>query len=743
MAGDSAKFIVEFQADVAKLRKEMQGLKKDVADFNKGDKRNKNEQKKYVADESRRTKVDRREKKKDQDQERKHIRLMGREKLTQDRTGSRERIRAMEQEVRAYQRLSKKGPLPAHMDPDGRYSQQQQRQRSRVTGSGLMGAAGAVGLGIGGFLVSAATKGYAQYNEMRVARARSIGLADYSTAAKKGVNPNAGILSGLRNAGGGKLGYSKIDEANMNPIMARATGANNVKELMQGTRASGMEAGEVGGVFGGLRQAGYSFAPQKGGSGGANAFKKLMSGAVQSGLEGARKGEFIDGIMSLVEQQRGMATGKIDATKMAAQLASWGATGKPGLQGAAGASLMGKVSGGITNPGGGEWGSNFMNQAMGFGKPGGTTSYYDAEKMRESAGRDPAVVEKAMKEFSRQFGGFGKGGGKEESALAMRESLGVTLDQAEALQDIYSSTKTSTEKQTEIAKIMEQAQPLEKQSLDAMKGLGGGVKRIADLTNKGIEIGSKAAPLIEKMEDWQHQFLEYLMQMAQDIAYIANYFKDLVADKTGAKGATGDQMTEISKLRKKLVDPNLSEKDRQATMAMIKKREASARAGIEVQAEDLGTVTNSLNPWGTNKGDIMQQVGNLDRESAGSAAQFKRGQQVAAMRKSGMLPKSMDDRALSDFIESGVAPPDMVDAQRGIKQRRHGKMTGPDGGVIKTPDAPPPSQTGNGVGAHSGGPNSSQSTVRVLVEQTSTEARVPAKTQQPQGGGRPAKPSSH
>ena len=66
-------------------------------------------------------------------------------------------------------------------------------------------------------------------------------------------------------------------------------------------------------------------------------------------------------------------------------------------------------------------------------------------------------VEKAMKEFSKQFGGFGKGGGKEESALAMRESLGVTLDQAEALQDIYSSTKTSSEKQTEIAKIMEAA----------------------------------------------------------------------------------------------------------------------------------------------------------------------------------------------------------------------------------------------------------------------------------------------
>lgn len=740
MAGDSAKFVVEFQADVAKLRKEMQGLKKDVADFNKGDKRTKNEQKKYTTDEQRRVKVDRRAKQKDQDQERKHVRLMGREKLSQDRAGSRERIRSMEQEVRAYQRLSKKGPLPSHMDPDGRFSQQ--RQRSRVTGGGLMGAAGAVGLGIGGFLVSAATSGYAKYNEMRVARARSIGLGATDAYGRMGKHPNRDVLNGMRKSGGGALGYSQIDVANMNPIMAQSTGHQGPRELMQGTRASGMEAGEVGSTFGMIRRAGYDFnGGGKGGSAGANQFKKLMSGAVQSGLEHARSGEFIDGISNLVEQQRQMTTGNIDITKIAAALSSWGASGKSGLQGGAGAALYGKVAGGITSPGGGEWGSSFMNQAMGFGKPGGTSSYYDAEKMRESAGRDPAVIEKAMKEFSKQFGGFGKGN-KEEASLAMRESLGTTLEQNEALQDIYSSTKTSSEKQAEIAKIMEASQPLEKQSLEAMKGLGGGVKRIADLTNKGIELGAKAAPLIEKMEDWQHQFLEYLMQMATDIAYIANYFKDLVADKTGAKGATGDQLNDIGKLRKKLTDPNISEKDRQATMAMIKKREASARAGIEVQAEDMNSVTNMMNPWGTNKVDIMKQSGALDRESSMAAAQFQRSEQLAKVRKSGLLPKGMDARAQSDFVETGAAPPEMVDAMRGLK-RKKGKMQIVDGGVVSTPDAPPPSQSGSGVGANSGGPPSNQSTVRVLVEQTSTDARVPAKTQQPQGGGRPAKPSSH
>lgn len=507
---DNAKFVVEFQAEVKKLRAAIAELKKAQKDAQQGAKQNQNLEKRYQRERDKHVKDSRKQDEKSRKEEKKHIQFMSREESKRNKA----QLSSMQRQQAAYANLLRK-------------NQQLEKQLSkRASGGGGPGGQGRQGggfwrgLGVGmaadaavrgawGMLVGGATAGYQKFMEYRATMGRNIGLG-------RGRDINRAV----RGARGGQLGYSLTESAGMVAPMARATGQLSPRELQQGGRASGLETGEVADVFGAIRRAGYDFTPQgKKGSAGANEFKKIMSASVASGLEKGRLPEFAQGVMQIVEQQRSMATGTIRVADIAKTLAMWGSSGRPGLQGAAGAGVFQKVTGGIMSPGGGDWGQAFMNQAMGFGKPGGQTGFYEAEKRREQAGRRPEIIMDVMKEFAAQFGGFGKGGG-EESALAMREALGVTLAQAEALQDIYKNSQSVDEKQAQIAKIMEEAQPIDKQSLDAMKEIGGGVKRIAELTDRGIGIGAKAAHIIEKVEDVEYKMLQQLIRIAEGVERI-------------------------------------------------------------------------------------------------------------------------------------------------------------------------------------------------------------------------------
>lgn len=719
MAGDSAKFVVEFQADVAKLRKEIQSLKKDVGDLNKGDQRTKKEQKRYTADEQRRLRTERREKKKDQDLELKHVRLVHRSKISMDREASRARTRIMEQEVRAFQRMAKRGPLPAHLDPDGRYNNQRQPSRTR-TALGYAGAAvGGAALFGAGMVINAARAGYERYMELQVARGRSIGLGATNALGSRGKRPNADIVAGLRGAGGGKLGYSAIDVANMNPLMARATGHNGPRELMQATRASGMEAGEVGDIFGGLRRSGFSFTPGQGGaSAGANMFKKLMSAAVQSGLEHARSGELVEGIVKLADQQHESLAANVDPTKMAAMLAAMGRA-NPALQGNSGVGLYTKLAQGIMKPGGGEWGEAFMNQAMGFGKPGGKTSYYDAEYMREEAASNPEIIKKVLQEARAQFGNG------HERNFAMREATGMTLHQAQAISDIDLSSKSSAEKQAEIAKIMEDAQPLEKQSLDAMKEIGGGVKRIAELTDKAVGVGAKFAPIIEHLEDLQYKVLKDILT-AMDT--LIGYVKDIRNFIFGEKG--GDKAKAIlAGVNKDVAE--LGGKTAAEAQAILSKRTGKLAGAVNAAAADPSMretyeAVKQAGVWNFIKGDMSGTDAARSRAEGGGGALDEMNRQAgmsAAMEritgkygaKARLTERMLNyvqgagdkavvrggvDEEFGNLLDQGFSLMEAgaQQAPAGMKRKKRGAT---DKGVVPTPPAAPASQTGEGTGGDS------------------------------------------
>lgn len=735
MAADTAKFIVEFQADVKSLRKTISELKKDVGDFNKGDKRLKKEQTQYAAQDKRRMTVERREKKRDQDMERRHVRIVSRDKVTADRTASKERIRAMETEVRTYQRLAKKGPLPAHMDPDGRYSGRQSQKQGGALGRGYSWAkAAAFGVGaLGvGLLKGAAESGYQNYMEMRVARGRSIGLG----AAGMG---NRDVVAGLRGARGGRLGYSSIDTANMMPTMARATGSMNVKELMQGTRVTGMEAGEVGSIFGGIRQAGHDFKDQgKAGSAGMNQLKKIMSAASQSGLENARKGELIEGVMSIAKQQQGVVTGKIDLSSIASALALWGKTGQPGMQSTAGANLYGQVTNSIKNPGGGAWGDAFMNQAMGFGVPGGKTNYHDAKWMREEAATNPDIIKKVM-DYARKTLKS-----PNEQDFGISEVMNVSMHQARALQGVYSPDKNATEQRAGIEKIMEEAQPLEKQSLDEMKKLGGGVQRVAELMERSIGVGEKFAPMIDELENLQYKVLQEILKVLQEIEKDLKELRDFfLKNQTNAGKASGSldaAQTMRDQARGSKTSTDAVSRYKQEFLALKQARDqAGATVGFN-RASALELVTGAIT--GDDKKNIRQQVAmeqEATRKGLAAGGRYARAKKIQDTYGDVELTPEMKkyiDAGGDAAVQAGNFDDMNVPAPPEMKRKKR-----TNSGVVAPTAAPAPAANGASVGTSGATASSTTQKVDVTVKHVTTRASD-APTMAVQTAGSPATPAT-
>jgi hypothetical protein len=448
------------------------------------------------------------------------------------------------------------------------------RVGGNVAGAVARSVAG-IASGLAGFLMGAAMGGYQTLNEYRTALGPNIGLGKGSR-----------VKAGISKSGGSRLGYSMIESAQLNPAMARATGALGPRELMQGVRSTGMESGQVAGIYGSLRSAGTSFAGGefKGQSKGGREFAKIIAAGMESGLEKGRLPEFAEGVTTLLDQQAGRASGDVSATSVSSILAALGKTGLSGFQGSRGAAVTGKLEQAFLKPGGGEWGDNFIRMAMGFGKPGGKTGYYESEKSREKALSDPQNMSKLLGEVIRQFGS-----GK-EGALGLRELTGVSLDQAEQLLKIEKDGGFTNDKLEEIKGVMDAAKPLEEQSLAAMKGIGEGIRHLAGRTDHLIGVGSKVQQEVELLEKWQFELLDALLEIKNTLK---NLFEDIHewlmidSSKEAREKLTAldtKRRTDIS-LRGGKTQAEI-EKD-QAAMRM-KELEAGMNLAKSTQKEDVG-----------------------------------------------------------------------------------------------------------------------------------------------------------
>jgi hypothetical protein len=427
----------------------------------------------------------------------------------------------------------------------------------RITAQGAGAAVGGLARGAfrGGlnFLtsgISTAYQSYLQYGQA-LGGLTGLGTPGQMAAGRRGAG----------GVGGAALGYNVAETAQQARGIGRATGnIGAVYKAQQFARGYGMDVGEAGGYMGMLRQAGFEFGGQVRGPGGkmqttgragSRELTKIIEAGMISGLEKGRIGEFLQGVSSITSQLGTQLPGKINVSGIAAQAAMLGQSKLPGFQGARGMQLLGRLNQAIQRPGGGEAGQSMVMQALGFGKPGGGTRYYEALRTQEKGIQDPRNLPKIMKEVYSQLGDPSRGGRdpvNQEANLAMKEIFGISLQQAEELQTIATSGASSEEQQKKILEIMKAAEPIEKQALkESKKGFLGVQKHLAGIFDKQVAIGSIVAPTMMKLQNLQLAALKVLVEW---LPKIANWLKETYLATTAwfTKDILGDPTSDWNKM---------------------------------------------------------------------------------------------------------------------------------------------------------------------------------------------------
>ena len=204
-------------------------------------------------------------------------------------------------------------------------------------------------------------------------------------------------------------------------------GATRMQEqiIMAGglSKGFGMDVRQGIGQFGGLAQAG-AFG-HLAGPGGLQMrdMAMLIADAVSRGRMKGREGELVQSVDSLVGVQMQMLTRPENVSGIIGAIAGLSGTDQPGLKGLRGAQLLGQVSAGIRNPGGGDFGEYFAYQAFGGG------DYYKFKKRQEEGafgeGNNLKAIldhfQKTMKDSDTRH-------------FAMSRVLGISIHQAQALE---------------------------------------------------------------------------------------------------------------------------------------------------------------------------------------------------------------------------------------------------------------------------------------------------------------------
>ena len=323
--------------------------------------------------------------------------------------------------------------------------------------------------------------------------------ADYATslAGMAGTGVSASTMWG-RGQAGEKYGYSYKQTAEQARSIAIATGnAMDVTEAQMVSRATTLDMNQITSAMGTLTQAGNK-----------RAFKDIIALGFESGIDKARLPEYMEGVQSIVKQQGTIQGGDIDTMKYAYALQAMGATGASGLQGARGAAVLNQLNKAILSPGGGEAGQALMLQSMGFGRPGGDTSYYEALR-RQQEGASPDNIASLFSETRLQYGGG------QEQILALSEMTGLGITVLEKLRG--ANMLTGQAREDKIEKILADSKPLEEQSLDEMKEVGFHAQRIAFLQNRLVGIGQGTYESVLKLQDLINKYVDAVLPIALKI----------------------------------------------------------------------------------------------------------------------------------------------------------------------------------------------------------------------------------
>lgn len=381
--------------------------------------------------------------------------------------------------------------------------------RPAIAGARLGAGVAASGIsGLLGMLIGGIQQGYQTY--------LSVGQAMGSiTGMGAGRRPMGAAIG--RGVG---MGFRPSETWAQAAQVGRATGAPEAVTLAQrfALGGGGMQVGEAAGIMGQLRQAGVEFnAPNRAQS--SQLLGKLIEKGLLTGLEKARLPEYLKGVSSMAEMVGGRQAGKVDVDTIATTLSYLGRI--PGMQGQRGVSLMQTIDQAIKSPGGGEAGQQLMLQAMGFGKPGGETPYYEAVKRQQRGitgiGGAQNLVD-VFKEIQAQYGPLGKGSQSQEANLAAQTAMpGLTLDMIESIGEMINSGKSQEDILKGIEDQTKKFRPIEDRVVDAIKEGFQGVRiRLAGQEAKSANIGAKSAKLVEELQDLHHDVLKILVDIMKN-----------------------------------------------------------------------------------------------------------------------------------------------------------------------------------------------------------------------------------
>jgi hypothetical protein len=389
-------------------------------------------------------------------------------------------------------------------------------RRARM--GGAIGRLGTSALSMGvGFVTGAAQQAYGTYLQYGQARYGMTGLG----------------ITRRQAAGGqrqlGAMGLTPTEAAQISPQILAATGAAGPRggalglagQLAVGGGFGPGRIGEAIGFLGVQREAGARFQTRGQMTARRRDMTNMIATGMSTGLEKAKLPDFFRATAALMQQQFQYFSGKVGADPVRQQMGLLMRGGVGGGSAQRAAQVAGQLDQMVRRPGGGMAGQAVVLQAMGFGRPGGQTSYYEALKQQQKGIQDPRNLAKIFTEVNRQRGVVGAGGkdpGQQEANLQLSVMSGLSLDIVEQLQEIYNSDKSVEEKMAEVEKVLEKTLPVEKQALKATKdGFAGVKKHLAGIEAMNIAIGGEIAPEMMKLQRTQlglvKDLAEYLPEM--------------------------------------------------------------------------------------------------------------------------------------------------------------------------------------------------------------------------------------
>lgn len=367
---------------------------------------------------------------------------------------------------------------------------------SRVNQAGGNFAGGLVN-GLMQGAVNILQRGYSEFNSYDMDRSRLAHML------RRGKRTPQDIEEQLR--GGQRFGYSMRDSVGHMAALSRSTGGTNLLSLLQATsRGTGLGVEEMSGIAGTLTRAGSDMKSDKG----RKTFARMLSDSVESGLDDSRTGEHLEAVSSIVQATSATSAGEVNVKQISGMLANIGGKLGAGFQGERGAQFLGGFDRALKGGGGGDSQKAFMLQAMGFGTPGGGSSYYSAIKaMQQGIFGTTGGADNFVKLLQHAEG---MGGGGEETNYILSQISGATLEQIEKFRSVFQGEGIEGLKKAISSEVNPDATERDMMN-DAMSSFLEGVRHEAALDNRMVEAGRDIAHSVRALQNVTNDLFDKTM----------------------------------------------------------------------------------------------------------------------------------------------------------------------------------------------------------------------------------------